>query len=219
MAERPVSSHRRTNDPEGLRQRLVEAGYAAFSTRGYHSTALHDLKREAGVTGGALSHHFPTKKAHGLAVIQDRVAEAVEEAWIRPVELAPTAAEGIQAVFASIVSELEQNGAVSGCPLNNLALELSRQDGDFQAAINAIFVRWRSAIADKLRADLRAGAVHGLDPEAMATLVVATYSGAMAMAKACQCADPLKICAEQLTAIIQKRATLDTNALPSQAQV
>jgi AcrR family transcriptional regulator len=215
MAERLARAHRRTNDPEGLRQRLVEAAYAAFSTRGYHSTAMHDLKREAGVTGGALSHHFPTKKALGLAVIRDRVADAVEEAWIRPVELAPTAADGIQAVFARIVSELERKGAVSGCPLNNLALELSRQDEDFQAAIDAIFVRWRSAIADKLRVDLSTGSVHGLDPEAMATLVVATYSGAMAMAKACQCVDPLKVCAGQLTSIIEKPMSVDTSALPS----
>lgn len=203
MMERPALSHRRTNDPEGLRQRLVDAAYAAFSTRGYNSTAMHDLKSEAGVTGGALSHHFPTKKALGLAVIRHRVADAVEEAWIRPLQLAPTAAEGIQAAFEAVISELEQKGAVSGCPLNNLALELSRQDADFQLAINAIFVRWRSAIADKLRADLNSGAACGLDPEAIATLVVATYSGAMAMAKACQCAEPLKICARQLMSTIR----------------
>jgi AcrR family transcriptional regulator len=205
MADRTASPHRRTNDPEGLRQRLIEAAYEAFSTRGYHFTAVHDLKREAGVTGGALSHHFPTKKALGLAVIRDRVAEAVVEAWIRPVEAAPTAVEGIRAVFASIVSELERRDAVSGCPLNNLALELSGQDEDFQAAIDAIFVRWRNAIADKLRADLRAGVLHDLDPAATATLVVAAYSGAMAMAKACQRADPLKVCAEQLVAMMQKQ--------------
>lgn len=206
MPERPAS-RRRTNDPAGLRQRLVDAAYAAFATRGYHSTALHDLRRETGVTGGALSHHFPSKKALGLAVIQDRVADAVATTWIIPVEQAPTAADGIQAVFAAIVAELERNGAVSGCPLNNLALELARQDEDFQAAIDAIFLRWRRAIALKLRADLRANAVRDLDPEAVATLVVATYSGAMAMAKACQCTDPLKICAGQLMAIIRKPAS------------
>lgn len=205
MAERLARTQRRTNDPEGLRQRLVNTAFMAFATRGYHATALHDLKREAGVTGGALSHHFPTKKALGLAVVQDRVADAVEETWIKPVERASTAAAGIAAVFAAIVADLEGKGAVSGCPLNNLALELSRHDEDFQTAVDAIFVRWRSAIADKLRADLGAAAASGIDPEAMATLVVASYSGAMAMAKACQCTEPLKICAGQLEAILRQR--------------
>lgn len=211
MPQRPASPHRRTNDPEGLRQRLVDAAYIAFSTRGYHSTGLHELKREAGVTGGALSHHFPTKKALGLAVIQDRVAEAVELTWITPVKLATTTSDGIQAVFASIISELERKGTVSGCPLNNLALELSRQDKDFQAAIEAIFMRWRTAIADKLRADLRGATIHDFDSEAMATLVVATYSGAMAMAKACQSVAPLATCAKQLTSIIQNQTSLATH--------
>lgn len=209
MLKHPALPHRRTNDPEGLRQRLVDVAYTAFSTRGYHSTALHELKREAGVTGGALSHHFPTKKALGLAVIQDRVAEAVELTWITPVKNAAMTVDGIQTVFASIISDLERKGTVSGCPLNNLALELARQDKDFQSAIEAIFIRWRTAIADKLRAEQRAGSIHDVDAEAMATLVVATYSGAMAMAKACQSAAPLASCAKQLTSIIRNQTALD----------
>ena len=208
MLKHPALPHRRTNDPEGLRQRLVDAAYAAFTTRGYHSTALHELKREAGVTGGALSHHFPTKKALGLAVIQDRVAEAVELTWITPVKNAAMTADAIQAVFASIISELERKGTVSGCPLNNLALELARQDKDFQAAIEAIFIRWRTAIADKLQAEQRAGSIRDVDAEAMAMLIVATYSGAMAMAKACQSAAPLASCAKQLTSIIRNQTAL-----------
>ncbi|HEV7320851.1 MAG TPA: TetR/AcrR family transcriptional regulator [Ensifer sp.] len=205
MAERPASPNRRTNDPEGLRQRLVDTAFAAFTTRGYHSSALHELKREAGVTGGALAHHFPTKKALGLAVIEDRVAEAVESTWITPVRAATTTAEGIQEVFTTIISELERKGVVSGCPLNNLALELSREDEAFQAAIEAIFLRWRTAIADKLRADLRVDRACDFDFDAMATLVVAAYSGAMAMAKATQSVAPLKVCGEQLTSIIRNQ--------------
>src|SRR5690349_6483612 len=197
MAQRTAaaSSRGRTNDPEGLRRRLVDAAYAAFTTRGYHSTALHDLKRQAGATGGALSHHFPTKKELGLAVLRDRVADAVEETWIEPVLSAASAAEGIQAVFAGIVSDLERRGSVSGCPLNNLALELSREDADFQVQVDAIFARWRNALAGKIRADQNGGAgeMTGLDPDAFATFVVAAYSGAMAMAKASQSTEPLTV--------------------------
>ncbi|MFC4172047.1 TetR/AcrR family transcriptional regulator [Microvirga sp. GCM10011540] len=204
MAKQPAPSRGRTNDPEGLRRRLVDAAYAAFTTQGYHATSMHDLKREAGATGGALSHHFPTKKDLGLAVIRDRVADAVEETWIEPLRSAASASEGIQAAFSAIASELERRGAVSGCPLNNLALELSRHDPDFRAQIEAVFDRWREAIAERIRADRAAGLAAGLDPDAFATLVVAAYSGAMAMAKASQDAAPLRICAEQLARAMQE---------------
>lgn len=205
MARQASQKHRRSNDPEGVRRRVIDAAYAAFSTQGYHSTSVHDLKREAGATGGALAHHFATKKDLGLAVIRDRVAAAVEETWIRPVLAASCAEEGIQAVLAGIIAELEDRGAVSGCPLNNLAIELARHDDDFRVLLDAVFVRWQEAIADKLRADLSAGAVIDLEPDAFAVLVVASYSGAMAMAKAKQSTEPLRVCAEQLARAMRRR--------------
>lgn len=205
MTKQTIRSRGRANDPEGLRQKLLDTAYAAFTGRGYHATSMHDLKREAGASGGALSHHYPTKKDLGLAVLQSRVADAVEETWIAPVRAAPSAAEGVQAVFAAIAAELDARGAVSGCPLNNLALELSRQDADFRLVIHGIFGRWRKAIADKVRADQAAGRSPDLDPDAVATFVVAAYSGAMAMAKASQSTEPLKTCATLLARTMQGR--------------
>jgi AcrR family transcriptional regulator len=195
---RAVARRERTNDPEGLRRRIVDVAYAAFHTRGYHATPLDVIKREAGVTGGAFSHHFPTKKALGLAVIRDRVSRTVEETWIEPLLAAPTAAEGVRAVLAGIVGELERRRAVTGCPLNNLALELSLHDGDFRTAVESIYARWRSAIAEKLRADVAAGRARTRDPDVLASFVVAAYSGGMALAKASQSPTPLRACAEEL---------------------
>jgi AcrR family transcriptional regulator len=193
-----MAKKHRPNDPEGLRRRLVDAAFTAFTTHGYELTSVHDLKRDTGATGGAFSHHFPTKKQLGLVVLRERVADAVEQTWIAPVLSAESAAHGIQSVFDTIIRELDQQGSVSGCPLNNLSAELARQDADFRAEIHAIFARWRDAIAKKLRADLRAGAVAELEPRAFATFVVAAYSGAMAMAKASQSTAPLRICAAEL---------------------
>jgi AcrR family transcriptional regulator len=201
MDKRLSSPRGRTNDPEGMRRRLLDAAYVAFTTRGYHFTSVHDLKQETGATGGALSHHFPTKRDLGLAVLRDRVREAVEETWVAPVRAAATAAEGIQAVFANVISALERQGCVNGCPLNNLALELSQEDADFRALINEIFESWRKAIADKIRDDQRAGTARNLDPDHFATFVVAAYSGAMSMAKASQSAEPLRVCAAELARV------------------
>jgi AcrR family transcriptional regulator len=198
MTEDAVLRRQRTNDPAGLRRRLLDVAAEAFQTVGYHSTSIHDVMRAAGVTGGALHHHFPTKKALGLAVLRERVAEAVETTWIAPVRNARSAPAGIANVFARIIAMLEERRAVSGCPLNNLALELSLADPDFRGAIRSIFDDWRSAVAERIRADHAAGRSRHLDPEPFATFVVASYSGAMAMAKAAQDVGPLRECARQL---------------------
>ena len=184
----------RINDPAGLRNRVLDVAASAFQARGFGATSTHDIVREAGVTGGALHHHFPTKKALAMAVIEERVAAAVEATWIAPVKTAASAREGVRAVFEAVAAELEQQGFVRGCPLNNLAHELSLADPDFRAALAGIFAAWRQAIADKIKADQQEGREQGIDPQHFAALAVASYSGAMSMAKTAQDAGPLRDC-------------------------
>ena len=52
---------------------------------------------------------------------------------------------------------MDERGKVMGCPLNNLVLELSLTDPEFRNEPRTDFGNWKSAIADKLRADEAAG--------------------------------------------------------------
>ncbi|TPI43726.1 TetR/AcrR family transcriptional regulator [Mesorhizobium sp. B3-1-6] len=189
---------KRTNDPEGMRRRVLDVAEDSFQARGYHASSLGDLMAAAGVTGGALHHHFPTKKALALAVIEERVAAAVQETWIDPVLAASSAREGVRAVFEAVAAELQQQGYVRGCPLNNLAHELSLADDEFRLALARIFAGWRRAIADKIRADQLDSGKGGTDPDRFAALAVAAYSGAMSMAKTSQDAGVLRECLRAL---------------------
>jgi TetR/AcrR family transcriptional repressor of nem operon len=200
MAEARSLPRKRTNDPEGMRQRILDVAELAFQERGYHATSLGDLMHAAGVTGGALHHHFATKKSLGMAVIAERVAAAVEDTWLRRIEEAPSAREGVALVFTAVADELERQGFVRGCPLNNLAHELSLADDDFRVVLAGIFEAWRTAIADRVRLDKEAGGEEGTDPDRFAALTVATYSGAMSMAKTEQDAAMLRLCADALAA-------------------
>ncbi len=154
---KPTSNRTRQNDPEGLRARVLDAAADLFEVRGYHATSMKDLMQATGVSGGALHHHFPTKKSLALAVIADRVAPAVRRTWIDPIRAAPSLAKGITGVFAEIVSAVDARGRVAGCPLNNLALELVLSDADFRSAIDAVFVEWQSALVERI-AGTRGGA-------------------------------------------------------------
>lgn len=187
--ERP----RRKNDPAGMRSRILGAAYELFQLRGYNATSVQDVAAAAGVTGGALHHHFPTKQALGLAAIRETVAAAVEDTWLEPVRSASTARAGILKVFATLADELDAQGAVRGCPVNNLTLELGLANPDFRDELRLQFERWRRTISEKLG---------GQDADALAVMVIAAYSGAMAIAKAEQSGEPLRLCAGQLERLL-----------------
>jgi AcrR family transcriptional regulator len=200
MTQDNTDRPRRTNNPQAMRGKILDVAADLFQRQGYNATSVQDVVRAAATTGGALHHHFPTKKALGLAVIAERVAPEVDETAIRPVATASSAAAGIRNVFNGVADTLERNRAVTGCPLNNLALELSLADADFREAVNGVFERWRLALSLRLhsdRPDMDISRAHDL-----ATLIVASYSGAMAMAKASQSAEPLRACAVQLETLM-----------------
>lgn len=185
----------RSNDPEGMRNRVLDVAAVAFQTTGYGATSMHDIVRAAGVTGGALYHHFPSKKMLAISVIRERVAREIGATWLAAVREASDARSGILSVFETVIAALDDAGRVQGCPLNNLALELSLADPDFAAAVTVEYDAWRDAIALRL---VQEEAPYAPDPRAFATVVVALFSGAMAIAKAEQRTDALRACAAQL---------------------
>jgi AcrR family transcriptional regulator len=192
----------RTNDPVGMRNRLLDAAARAFQAAGFGATSIHDLIRMTGVTGGALHHHFPSKKSLALAVIDERVAPDVASTWIDRMAEAPTAARGIVSVFAAVGDSLEAQGSVSGCPLGNLASELSAADDDLRAALAAHYEIWRDATAAKIELDRSAGraAYAGEDAKGFANVVIALFTGALTIGKAEQSTAALRAAERQLRA-------------------
>jgi AcrR family transcriptional regulator len=60
------------------RSKLVTAARHAFATKGYADSSMDDLTAEAGLTRGALYHHFGGKKGLLEAVIDQIESEMVE---------------------------------------------------------------------------------------------------------------------------------------------
>jgi TetR/AcrR family transcriptional regulator, transcriptional repressor for nem operon len=194
----PELRGRRKNDPAATRARILDAAFDLFQRQGYNGTSMLEIAAAAGVTGGAMHHHFSTKKAMGLAVITDRVSDAFNDTWLRPVRDAASAKKAIFGIFRSLARQLDDQGSVLGCPVNNLTLELSSMDIEFRAALKSLFDEWRSTIASALLNDKGSNLSGRREATAAADLVIAVYSGAMAMAKVEQTGKPLRKCVAEL---------------------
>lgn len=66
---------RRTKeDAEQTRQDLLDAALTIFSQKGYTATRLEDIAKAAGVTRGAIYHHFGSKSDLFLALLEEATA-------------------------------------------------------------------------------------------------------------------------------------------------
>jgi TetR/AcrR family transcriptional repressor of nem operon len=198
---RTEARSKRAYDPEITRGRILDTAAEEFQQRGYHATSMHDITRIAGVAGGSVYHYFPTKKSLGLAVIKERVSANLAETWIAPLRKTSSASKGILDVFDAVAKDIGHK-EVLGCPVNNLALELSLADPDFRVALRAVFDTWEQAIADRLRGESSTRRSGKIDSERLATLVVAIFSGAMSLAKAAQNTTPLVACRRELVRLL-----------------
>src|SRR5262249_765761 len=66
-----VAGASRTRDAAGTRRRRLEAAAAEIYGRGYHAASLDQVLRAAGMTKGALYHHFQSKQELALAVVRE----------------------------------------------------------------------------------------------------------------------------------------------------
>jgi len=189
----------RRNDPEGLRNRVLDVAADLFQSRGYHATGMREVVSATDTSSGALHHHFPTKESLGVAVIAHRVAPAVRETWIEPIRRAESLQSGIRKVFRNVIGGIDRRGAVRGCPLNNLAMELAYSDPLFRDALQSIFTEWQAALEVRIADTPGGGRLGRARRAAAATFIIASYSGAMNLAKATQSAAPLRVAVRTLS--------------------
>ena len=172
-----------TNDPSDTRERILAAAARLFHEQGFHATGVATILREAGVNSGSLYHFFPSKEDLLLGVL-GRYVERLRPEVTDPAESA--SADPIERVFALMAgyrAGLEMTGCAMGCPIGNLALELSDNHPDIRALIDRNFENWADVVAGWLEdaGDLLPG---GLDRRRLAKFVLTTMEGGIMQARA-----------------------------------
>src|ERR1700753_3698475 len=114
---------RRPRDPEGTRQRLLEAAFQQVYRYGFQNAGIDTILAATNVTKGALYHHFDSKEALGYAVVDEIVAKIVRDRWLRPLLGSGQPID----ILIGIVrrTSVRPEDIRTGCSLLNLATEMS----------------------------------------------------------------------------------------------
>ncbi len=171
-------------DPDATRAKLLEAAFNEIQQNGFRAASLDRILSETDLTKGALYHHFPNKAALGYAVIDELIGGHIQACWIEPLAAPGDPVDVVMGTIENVSSEHVETAARTGCPLNNLAQELSSVDEEFRQRIAALFDGWRGALAERLRQGQRDGAIDAaVDCDQAAMFFVASFEGSIGMAK------------------------------------
>ena len=186
MPKTPVK--RRTRAPEATREKLLKAAFEEIYRRGFQAASLDTILAQAGVTKGALYHHFPTKAALGLAVVDEVVRGLLLERWLGVLQAQPgDPVTALQGTLRYRAANLTAGEIELGCPLNNLAQEMSPLDEQFRRSVDATFETWREGFAEALARGQAEGSVRrDVDAKQVATFIVAAVEGSYGLAKSAQ---------------------------------
>jgi TetR/AcrR family transcriptional regulator, transcriptional repressor for nem operon len=216
MVKRPA--RRRSRDPDVTRDKLVHAAFEEMYRRGFQAASLQAILAEAGVTKGALYHHFPNKAALGYAVVDEVVKGLLLERWLGLLEAGGDPITALQRVLRHRADSLTSRELELGCPLNNLAQEMSPLDERFRRAVNATFDAWRDGFARAIERGRMEGTVRrDVDARKVAAFVVAAVEGSYGLAKGARSASMLRSNLEMLRAFLDTLRPAPTGRRPRAA--
>jgi TetR/AcrR family transcriptional repressor of nem operon len=177
----------RLRNPERTRERLLQAAFREVYRYGFQSAGIDTILAATNVTKGALYYHFESKEALGHAIIEEVIAEITRDRWVLPLQRSKDK-NPVDALIGIVQAIPARSRDVrSGCPLVNLAQEMSQLDEQFRKRLERIFHAWQEEIAMALRRGQSQGTVRrDLVPEETSRFLVAMVEGYEVLAKNAQ---------------------------------
>ena len=157
---------------EETRVKILESAVKLFSTRGYTAASMDDLCAEAGISKGAFYHHFESKQALFLALLDgwlqtiDNAIEATKDKTVPETFMQMT--EAFPYIFET---------AGGGLPMFlEFWLQASRDKKIWNASI-APYRRYHKYFTSLIKKGVQEGSFIEVDPELASRMIVSTAMG------------------------------------------
>jgi TetR/AcrR family transcriptional regulator, lmrAB and yxaGH operons repressor len=182
------------------RERLLHAAATLFRSQGYAATGLSQVLAEGGAPKGVLYFHFPGGKeqlaAEAVALTGRQLCEAISGT----LAAAPSPAAGIGQIAKLFGQALEASDFREGCPVATVALDASGGSEAIRASCEGAYRSW----ADVLERHFLDHGVAGEEAQPLATFALASFEGALLLARVHRNVSPLYTVSATLADMVEK---------------
>jgi len=145
----------------------------------------------------------PIKMPWDFALL-DAIEKSIIECLIEPLQMCTDPLTCLMEISRELVGSLTSEDIEMGCPLNNLAQEMSSIDESFRTKVSSIYEMWRDGIAQAIAVGQRKGYVSsGVNPNDVAIFYISVMSGCRGLAKNARSADILQSCLQGIDTYLQ----------------
>ncbi len=186
-------------NPENTRQKIINAAFQEIHKHGYQGMRVDNVLKNTGLKKGALYHHFSGKQALGYVVFEEVIQKRITELWIDPLKTHADPLKGIHTLFTELENFCSDDFFELGCPLNNLAQEMSPIDEGFRKRIEEFFQYWKTIIAEALKNGQKQGIVdNSINTDDSALFILAAIEGSLGLTKNHQSKTVYYCCSREL---------------------
>ena len=157
---------------EETRSRIIESAIKLFSTRGFNAASVDDICKDAGISKGAFYHHFESKQALFLALL---------DGWLQTIDNAIEASKDLTVpeTFTRMTTAFPYifETAGEGLPMFlEFWLQASRDKKIWEASI-APYRRYHKYFTSLIKKGVDEGSFVEVDPELTSRMIVSTAMG------------------------------------------
>jgi TetR/AcrR family transcriptional regulator, transcriptional repressor for nem operon len=124
------------------KQEIISIARNIIHTKGYQATSVSDILNASNIGKGQFYHYFSSKYDLGLAVVEDLIHEwdgQLINGILKSEEEPKSKLNKMLDWATTFHTEMEKK---RGCPIGNLAIEMSEHDETFRVKIEQFFDRW-----------------------------------------------------------------------------
>jgi len=174
------------------REEIIRAGTEIMLQKGFNTTGLEGVLREANVPKGSFYYYFASKEDFGLAVIDRFAEESLRklDEFLREKKYSPLAR--IRNYLEAGVAAMQECAYTRACLIGKLSEEMATQSEIFRKRLETVFQGRKRRFADCLEEAKKAKQIlPECNPEQLAEFLLMGWEGACVRAKVTRSVQPL----------------------------